>query len=347
VDDGLEGLARRALALPPAPPADPDLFTADSDLGPGIYPQGSPMRPARGEPPSEAAAREGLAVLHAGDPGARAAALARFDAPALAVRAPDAGVRAGLAALVGTVAEPALDALAGDPGGPVLAYGRPLGATRIVGPDAAGRRAVNVRYAAEPVGLLPGPLAHEILRLEPPRSSGEEAVLHAVLAMVHLQTLARAPALALGGTELARRLNAFAISLLNSRAPGSARIALVAPDGPGTIPGGAPRMSTPDFWSIPFLPDGTESPPVPPGARAVLARAVRAGSAPPEGLRYDLEGARWLDANLGEAWLPPRARLRVVLALGLLTPEGAAAALGVPPERVAEAAGTAATSSGR
>jgi hypothetical protein len=74
---------------------------------------------------------------------------------------------------------------------------------------------------------------------------------------------------------------------------------------------------------------------------------VRAGSAPPEGLRYDLEGARWLDANLGEAWLPPRARLRVVLALGLLTPDGAAAALGVPPERVAEAAGTAATSSGR
>ena len=141
-------------------------------------------------------------------------------------------------------------------------------------------------------------------------------MLHAVLAMVHLQTLARAPALALGGTELARRLNAFAISLLNSRAPGSARIALVAPDGPGTIPGGAPRMSTPDFWSIPFVGGPPVAADAPTLLGDVLARIT--GATPPSPLRYDDALCDWWSAQGARGALDRAAQWRAAVALGLL-----------------------------
>ncbi len=95
---------------------------------------------------------------------------------------------------------------------------------------------------------------HDLLHHEPAVSDAEETVLHALLAAVHLQVISRSPTLA-GTTELARRQNSLALSLLCSRRPGEPEIRIVAPDGLGTIPGGAPSMQTPDFWSIPFAPE--------------------------------------------------------------------------------------------
>src|SRR4051812_35740200 len=164
-------------------------------------------------------------------------AAARLADDALVARAPDPGPRAGLVALSVTVAAPLLDAfVAGNT--PVATIG--LGATaspgRIVGPrpDAPSTiRVVNERYCAEVPTLLAGSLAHDLLWSGPGAGQYEEVVLHALVALVHLQLLARTPALAHIGTELARRQNSLAITLVNSRHPGSADLSVRAPDGPG------------------------------------------------------------------------------------------------------------------
>ena len=127
----------------------------------------------------------------------------------------------------------------------------------------------KVRSLSEPAFnvarlLLPS-IVHDLLWSGPGAGHAEETVLHALGAYVHAQLLARDRSLAALGTELARRENSITITLLNSRQPGSATVTLVAPDGPGTIPGGAPNMQTPDFWSVPFASrdaDGASIPPL-------------------------------------------------------------------------------------
>ncbi len=223
-------------------------------------------------------------------------------------------------ALSVTVAAPVLDAFV-DGATPVEHVG--LGATaspgRIVGPPPDGpatTRVVNERYRAEAPTLLAGSLAHDLLWSGPGAGQYEEVVLHALVALVHLQLLARAPALAHTGTELARRQNSLAITLLNSRHPRSADIAVKAPDGPGTIPGGASNMQTPDFWSIPFV-SGT---PVAADAPALLTEVMAnvTGATPPSPLRYDEALGDWWSSAGARGALDRAAQLRAAVALGLL-----------------------------
>ncbi|MFN8025140.1 MAG: hypothetical protein U0W40_01935 [Acidimicrobiia bacterium] len=142
-------------------------------------------------------------------------------------------------------------------------------------------------------------------------------MLHALCALVHVQLVARHPFVAELGTELARRQNSLAITLLNSREPGSGDVSLIAPDGPGTIPGGAESMQTPDFWSIPFVS----------GARSrrrlrCSARCWRSSPAAappyPEPVRYDQALGEWLSAGGLRGALSPRAQYDAAVALGLL-----------------------------
>jgi hypothetical protein len=306
------------LAAPPRPPDDPNLFSSNTLFGePGIYPQGTPMEPAPGPAVTVDAA---VAALEALDIDDAAALLADG---ALVARAPDPGPRAGLVALSVTVAAPVLDAfVAGNT--PVDSIG--LGATaspgRIVGPantavdTADAHRVVNERYRAEIPTLLAGSLTHDLLWSGPGAGQYEEVVLHALVALVHLQLLARSSALAHTGTELARRQNSLAITLVNSRHPGSADIAVKAPDGPGTIPGGAPDMQTPDFWSIPFVggtPVAAEAPVL---LGSVLQRVT--GATPPSPLRYDEALGDWWSAHGSRRALDRAAQWRASVALGLL-----------------------------
>ena len=306
-----------ALAAPPRPPSDPDLFSSNTLFGePGIYPQGSEMVPAPGGPVTEQGAVAALAFLRIEDLSTRLAD------DTLTARAPDVGVRAGLLALTGTVGEPLLAAfLDGRTRVDAVRYGEPSSPGRIVGPAAnaagAAERVVNERYAAEHPALLAGSLAHDLLWNPDGAGQFEEATLHALCAMVHVQLIAKDPALARTGTELARRQNSLAITLLNSRHPGSADIALVAPDGPGTIPGGAPSMQTPDFWSIPFVsgtPTATDAPALLAGVLALLAPGVE----PPSPLRFDDGLGAWLSKNLGREWLPIGAQAQAAVALGMI-----------------------------
>lgn len=314
-----ETAALALLARPPAPPRDPGLFSADSEAGPGVYPQGPPMRPASGPAWDAARARAALAAVLP-DPDERARGLAAFDDPGLARRLPDPGVRAGLAALTGTAGEP-LVGEAAEGRTPAVRYGVIEEPSRVVGPDPGGDpglRIVNARYRAEHPALLAGSLVHALLAGEPPRGHAQEALLHGLLAAVHLQLLARAPRLAGLGTELSRRQNALALSLLNSRPARSPRIRLIAPDGPGTIPGGAPGMQTPDFWSIPFAPAEPRSAPAPEALRAVLRRLLGATARLDGPLAYDDGLARLVDESLGSAWLSPMDIVRAGRALGAM-----------------------------
>jgi hypothetical protein len=310
-DDDLTAL----LAALPRPPADPSLFSSNPLFGePGIYPQGTTMEPAGGPPVSVDAAVAALDALGIDDAGAR------LDDDALVTRAPDPGPRAGLVALSVTVAAPVLDAfVAGDTAVDTIGVGATESPGRIVGPpadEAAGVRVVNRRYRAEVPTLLAGSLAHDLLWSGPGAGQYEEVVLHALVALVHLQLLARLPALARTGTELARRQNSLAITLLNSRHPGSADIAVVAPDGPGTIPGGASGMQTPDFWSIPFV--GGDPVPADAPSRLGVVLALVTGATPPSPLRYDQALGDWWSAHGARGALDRAAQWRASVALGLL-----------------------------
>jgi hypothetical protein len=310
------------LAAPPRQPTDLNLFSSNVLFGePGIYPQGTPMEPAPGPAVTEEAAVAALAAIGVWRPEAR------LTQRVLVERVPDPGPRAGLLALSLTVAAPAVDLfVAGMMSVDTIRLAPTASPGRVVGPaaedpsaDGSGVRAVNERYRAEIPTLLAGSLAHDLLWSGPGAGQYEEVVLHAIVALVHLQLLARDPSLARTGTELARRQNSLAIALVNSRHPGSAELALRAPDGPGTIPGGAPNMQTPDFWSIPFVSGPPEPADAPPLLHAVLELA--SGAVPPRPLRYDEALGEWWSNHGMRRALDPGAQWRAAVALGALDPE--------------------------
>jgi hypothetical protein len=199
--------------------------------------------------------------------------------PASGHRHADASIGDVMVQLVGTAGEAVFGAWTeGRTAVTQLRYGAPSAPGRVVGPDAAGVRVVNDRYRAEDARLLLPSIVHALLWSGPGAGHAEETVLHALGAYVHAALLARDPLLATTGTELARRQNSVTITLLNSRRPGASTITLVAPDGPGTVPGGAPGMQTPDFWSVPFGPVAADGAPIAPVAFEVLgALAPRGG----------------------------------------------------------------------
>ena len=250
----------------------------------------------------------------------------RIDDRALTARVPDTALRASLVVLGATVAAPALAELLDGGAVTEITYGVPSAPGRVVGtpadsPPDAWVRVVNDRYRAEHFALVTPSLAHDLLHRPVGAGQCEEAFLHALLAMVHLQVLGVAPDLAELRTELARRQHSLAITLLNSRRPGDDRIRLVAPDGPGTIPGGDPALQSPDFWSIPFAdprPAHSAAPPSLAGVLAGLAAPHPVGQAP---RRFDDQLAHWFDEHHTRGWLPVRAQLRAAVALGLVEPD--------------------------
>lgn len=307
-----------ALAAPPRPPILPARFSSNTLFGePGLYPDGPHMIPAFGDAPDDEGARALVAQL--GD-----RALARYDDVVLRDRVPAPLPRAGLAALAGTVGEVLLDAfLEWRTDVTAVRVGAPASPGRVVGPAAHGDRSVrlvNARYRAEHPVLLAPSLTHDLLWSGPGAGQYEEVVLHALCALVHVQLLARCPFVADLGTELARRQHSLAITLLNSRHPGSPDISLIAPDGPGTIPGGAESMQTPDFWSIPFVGGEARAADAPALLGDVLTLLAPAGAPPaPSPARYDEVLGAWLSATGLRGAIDARAQYAAAVSLGLLT----------------------------
>ena len=323
------------LAAPPQVPRDPDLFTSGVRFGvPGTYPTGSPMAPAAGNPIGEEGARTVVGdLVSRRAPTAVARALGAFDDPTVGERVPDPVVRAALALLTVTVAAPLVDDfLVGsspvtDIGiAPMPGSGRTFGRVDGARP---GVRALNDRYAAEHPAVVAPSLAHH-LGWQDLGDRYEEVVLHAILAMVHLQWTATDPSVAHLGTELTRRQNSMALTLLNSRHPGSPSPAVRADDGVGTLPGGDPGLDTPDFWSVPLAPGSGCGTAVPAPVTSVL-QMVAAPTAPvPEPLRYDDDLSTLMTRDLGDTWADPSSRLRAAYALGAVGPAAVVGATGRP-----------------
>ena len=281
-DESISARLRRA----PQIPADIGRFTSTELFGqPGIYPDGPPTTPAVGHPHS------------------------------------DASIEQVMVELVGTAGEAVFEAwTAGRTAVTRLTYGVPASPGRVVGPEAGAdgngaMRVVNERYRAEDARLLLPSIVHDLLWSGPGAGHAEETLLHALGAYVHAQLLARDGSLADLGTELARRENSITITLLNSRRPGSATVTLVAPDGPGTIPGGAPGMQTPDFWSVPFAPREADGAPISPLVREVLG-AIAHTEVARVPLRFGDEIGDWC-SEMFVAVLPPSVQLAAGRALGL------------------------------
>jgi hypothetical protein len=189
----------------------------------------------------------------------------------------------------------------------------------VVGPseEDAATRVVNDRYRAEHPASLALSLTHDLL-WDGTASQYQEVILHALGSMVHLQLLAATPTLGALGTELARRQNSLALTLLNSRSPGSPDISLIAPEGPGTIPGGAAALQTPDFWSIPFVggtPVATDAPAL---LGPVLTYVLDPGTEQPTPLRYGPELGELLSTHGARAWIGYDEQWRAARALGAL-----------------------------
>jgi len=309
--------ARVALAGGPRVPVDIDLFSSNTLFGqPGIYPDGRPMVPAAGNLDAETARELALA---AGGTVARDA----FDTEPLLGAVPEPGVRAGLALLSATMAAPLL----GDLSGLTLprTYGDLDAPGRVIGNDENGVRVVNARYSGEHPALLALSLTHDLLWSGEGAAHDEEATLHALGAMVHLQLIARHPAIAHTGTELARRQNSLAVTLLESRRHHDAAFRAREPEGAGTIPGGAPALASADFWSIPFAPPVTEPAAAPPALRAVLAYAGIIG-ADERVDAYDASVGDVLASDRG-SWLSLTEHVRVAVTLGTLTVDELASAV--------------------
>ena len=281
-DDTISARLRRT----PHVPEDIGRFTSTALFGqPGIYPDGPPMTPAVGH------------------------------------RHSDASIEQVMVELVGTVGEAVFEAWTGGRTAVSrLTYGVPASPGRVVGPagtDANGAtRVVNERYRAEDARLLLPSIVHDLLWSGPGAGHAEETLLHALGAYVHAQLLARDESLADLGTELARRENSITITLLNSRRPGSPVVTLVAPNGPGTIPGGAPGMQTPDFWSVPFAPTVDDGAPISPLVRDVLAGIARVDVAQVP-VHFDDDLGAWC-SEMFVAVLEPHVQLAAADALGLV-----------------------------
>jgi hypothetical protein len=341
-------LANFLLALPQRKPCDVSLFTSMfDDRGtnvPGFYPEGRRMTPAPGPVPTEAQVRSQLKIFLKGSPGA-AAALALFDRADVEAKLPDPTLRAALAALRGTVAEPMIEDFLSRSYAALPRFCNCLPKALMIaattGGNLPGTRVIffNARYQSEHFALLNGILAHEVLHHDsPPASATEELILHTLTAIVHMQVLSRQPTLATSGTELARYMNSLALMLVNSRVPGSWRSAIIAPRGRGTVPASAKSQRdlyahAKDFHFLGRSASPDDSSPAPPVFAAVLRKLLAPGVALPKPLTYSKKTAE-LFSKLNDTWLSPVDRLRVSVLLGLVSMDEIVKYTGLPRAKV-------------
>jgi hypothetical protein len=202
-----------------------------------VYPDGPPMAPASGGEPSSARVSQMLSgYLKAefpGDSASQSAAKAIFNSSTAKAKIPSASLRAALAALKGTFAEPGIGYIlhAQTPAGhpkittvkwvPPDQTPDPTRAVAGVYPAATGdfdQREIrfNNRYQSENPFLFTAWMAHEPLHEDLSVANYEEAVNTSLNDLILIHQLAFHPGLAALGTELARRNSGFTTERLNS-----------------------------------------------------------------------------------------------------------------------------------
>ena len=252
------------------------------------------------------------------------AALGRYDRLIPAEIVPSPKLRAALAALTGTFAEPALatlltaDNCTGRPAAAIVFQVPPEspGLFARVTHEPDGRRVVSINPAieGEPLERLSPILAHEAVHCDMAASRTEEVAATGFDTLLYLSFLATNPAMARDGTRLTKEFNVDVIALLNSgRAlPESAGL-LRSPGVRQALPGtNAAFGSFADFVANAY--EGVEDrSPDEPLAQAYVAALARAAGMP-VGSAFNL---RYLDELIGRS-LDPRVMASAIETLALV-----------------------------
>ncbi|GIW13851.1 MAG: hypothetical protein KatS3mg062_1290 [Tepidiforma sp.] len=296
-------------------PADPGFF--DPPAAPGPDPAGDDAASMR------EALRRHLA-MRGEDAITSSDALATYDAIPEAI-VPSPRLRAALAGLTGTFAEPALTDLlttnncTGLPAASID-FREPPGDAKLLARvtyEGSGARVVSIhpslRY--DRFELLMPLLAHEAVHCDQADSKVEEVAATAFDTLLYLQLVAADPSLAEERTELARELRIDALALLNSGAAWPESVGILQSPGvsavmPNTT---APYRSFAEFVAASY-PAVTEvlsaTEPLAAAYMGMLAAAAGAERGDPFDLRY-------LDGLLGRA-LEPRELVAVIEAFELV-----------------------------
>ena len=228
--------------------------------------------------------------------GARDRATRTFHDRAIRARVPDPALRAALASLTGTFAEPAIDSVRGRATGGG-------GAGRQIAFDDDGlvgdgeiarvvedRILIHAGLRGEDPLLLAPTLAHEVLHADTIVGSYEEAAARALDTLLTLELLARVPDLVTGRTRLARHRATTAVARLNSGVGSSLRIFLDDASG-DVLPGS--RSQAKSWWET--LERGAER--ATPGSATLGAYLERLGARECDAARFDLALLRCLDRS--------------------------------------------------
>jgi hypothetical protein len=166
----------------------------------------------------------------------RDAAIALFDDAGYSSLIPNPALRAGLASLYGTVAEPAIGSYIGRANVTGKAYtfirfdssisaGAPIGETKV---SENGRLLLTIRptFAGEDFRALSAVLAHEAIHQDtaaasgaqgvPPNSQDEEIVTNAIQSTVYIQQALVDSSFVGNGTKLVNQINDQVLALINS-----------------------------------------------------------------------------------------------------------------------------------
>lgn len=290
----------------PLPPTDPGVFDDR------MYPQTGPMAPAQGAPPSEAQAStlldQYLAAEFPDDSVRQRSAKAVFDSPTAKQKLPSPSLRAALAALAGTLGEPAIAFVldAKTPGGEEAVRAvRFVDASQLGSDDNIAETfinpangqieiRVNDRYAAENPFLLTSTMGHEPLHQDPSVDNYEEAVAHSLDELIYIHQLVRHPELASTGTGLARTHNSTALMRFNSGT--GSQLGLYATNDGASIAPGSTTLWAASWWEV-FGDGSTTETPGSPLLDRYLFNIQPAGTAACSGVRFSKAALDCIDRS--------------------------------------------------
>ncbi len=285
-----------------------------TDVAPLDYPDG----PALSEQETRTALRAFLQRRFPCAPGRVLDGIAAYDDPIVQMKVPEPTLRAALAALTGTVGEPAIDYVIYRTPVTLIHFGvyllpgegRPSHFAGVAHyPDGTLQIVIDRQYRYMPFASLTALLLHESMHTgldEVVAGLPEEAVASAFEALVYMQTLLIDPSIAALPDELTRYgENHEAMVRLNSGPAGSDRLTLFVRGNDQNID---PLASEPltefyDYYRRYSVPDDAEfdvrESPGNPLLRAMLTGLAEPGATPPVDANFDQATLAFVDQNQG------------------------------------------------
>ena len=303
----------------------------------GVYPNGSSMTPNSNTKPTEAQVttqlQQYLQEQFGSDHTEIDKVMTLFDDAKVKSMIPDPTLRAAFVSMTGTTFEPVINDFLNGGVWSGMKFGTLTIFTAVAQSqaDPANPRkrvtVINSRYQHEGFQYLIALLGHEDQHADAIVSNAEEAILNEETGLVMTEILAKHPELAYVNTELARRMNDYAMGFLNSRHPNSAQNVILAPDGLGLFPDSSTDTKR-DMWSN-F--NGGDSTPQQPITETILGNLGITGS---DG-KFDQATAALFE-RMNDPNLDPVTRLRVSVLLGLTNVKAISQKLGISAQQATD-----------